>query len=539
MTNNLYKYAALYLLFFISLFGLYYPIDIFSQEGVKLQKEILLKQAQTHFNDQVNTRKWNAMYGGIYVKPRVGELPNQYLKNNILKVDENLTLLKINPAWMTRQLSEISDIKDFKFHITSLTPINPKNKATAFEKKALKYFESTKNREYYELNDGKFNYMGALITIKSCLPCHQHQGYKVGDIRGGISVYLDSSKYEIITKSIQENALIVKVFVLLFLLSITVLIHRQFKNNERLQVEVVNRTKEIESTRELLQKILDSDKSFLALYDDVDIVYVNKTLLDFFGFETLDEFKNRYEYIADVFEDVDDDLFLTHYEVDGEHWVNYLKRNQIKMGLKVLIKKDGVDRYFKPYVKEIDLDGKKQHLVTFDEITDEYIKMQQLEQKASRDTLTKLFNRDKFNEVLLKGLALSDESDTAVSLIFIDIDYFKTVNDTYGHDEGDKVLIGLAEVLLSTVRQADFVARWGGEEFIVIMHSANSEQAAKVAEKLRVKFESYTFENVGNQTMSSGVTEYINGEDKEKLLKRVDEALYEAKNSGRNRVVVK
>ena len=330
MTNNLYKYATLYLLFFISLFGLYYPIDIFSQEGVKLQKEILLKQAQTHFNDQVNTRKWNAMYGGIYVKPRVGELPNQYLKNNILKVDENLTLLKINPAWMTRQLSEISDIKDFKFHITSLTPINPKNKATAFEKKALKYFESTKNREYYELNDGKFNYMGALITIKSCLPCHQHQGYKVGDIRGGISVYLDSSKYEIITKSIQENALIVKVFVLLFLLSITVLIHRQFKNNERLQVEVVNRTKEIESTRELLQKILDSDKSFLALYDDVDIVYVNKTLLDFFGFETLDEFKNRYEYIADVFEDVDDDLFLTHYEVDGEHWVNYLKRNQIK-----------------------------------------------------------------------------------------------------------------------------------------------------------------------------------------------------------------
>ena len=338
MINNLYKYVMLYVAFIISVFALYYPIDIFSQKGIELQKQILLKEAQTHFNNQVNTRKWNAEFGGVYVKPKEGQEPNPYLKNNTLKVDENLTLIKINPAWMTRQLSEISDIKNFHFRITSLNPINPENKTTKFEQKALKYFETNDKKEFFELNDKTFDYMGALVTTQACLSCHKHQGYKIGDIRGGISVTLDSSEFNKVTESIKENALIVKVFVVLFLLSITILIHKQFKYNQKLKVEVISRTKEIESAKQLLHKILDSDNSFLALYDDINIVYVNKTLLDFFGFETLEEFKKRYTYIADVFENVDDELFLTNYEIDGEHWINYLKRNQEKMDLKVLIK---------------------------------------------------------------------------------------------------------------------------------------------------------------------------------------------------------
>ena len=231
-----YKYVLLYILTFAALFSMYYTIDIFSQINIDAQRDILIKQAQTHFDDQVNTRKWNARYGGVYAKPRADEKPNPYLKNNTLKVDKNLTLIKINPAWMTSKLSEIADIKDFHFRITSLIPINPNNKATPFEERALKYIEKTDEREYYELgDDSKFKYMGALVTTKACLPCHKHQGYVLGDIRGGISIGLDSTEYDTVTSSIKNRAIILKIFVLFFLLSITLLIYKQLKHSEKLQ----------------------------------------------------------------------------------------------------------------------------------------------------------------------------------------------------------------------------------------------------------------------------------------------------------------
>ncbi|MDD3835608.1 MAG: DUF3365 domain-containing protein [Sulfurimonas sp.] len=130
------KYIALGAFFIISLLTSFYFIDVFNEKNIELQKQILIKQAQTHFKDQVNTRVWNASYGGVYAIPKEGQKPNPFLRDNILKVDENLTLIKINPAWMSRQLSEISNIDGFRFRITSLKLINPDNKATPFEESA-------------------------------------------------------------------------------------------------------------------------------------------------------------------------------------------------------------------------------------------------------------------------------------------------------------------------------------------------------------------------------------------------------------------
>ncbi|MBU0720358.1 diguanylate cyclase [bacterium] len=536
--KNLYKHIILYIVFALSVFALYTLIDVFSKKNLEFQKEILVTQAQTHFNNQVNTRKWNASYGGVYVKPQNDQKPNPYLKDNILKVDENLTLIKINPAWMTRQLSELSNVEGFHFRITSLNPINPNNTTSPFEKKALEYFEATKMREYYEFGDTVFNYMGALETTQDCLYCHRQQGYKLGDIRGGISLSLESSKYNAVADRIKRNALMLKFFVLIFLLSITLLIHKQLKDNEKLEFKVASRTKEIESTKELLQKILDSELSFLVLCDGTEVKYVNKTMLDFFGFETLSELKNRYSSILDAFEALEGEHSLNDC-IEGEHWTKYLHREQSTKELKLMITKDGVTRYFKPHVKDILLDNKTVYVIIFDDITNVLKQIHKLEHEASTDALTKLPNRAKFNDVLLKEMALSDESAAPLSLIFIDIDYFKRVNDNYGHDEGDNVLIGLSETLLSTLRQGDFVARWGGEEFIVVLHSTKLEQAVFIAEKIRVKFEKNHFPISAKQTISCGVTEYIHGENKDTLLKRADEALYEAKEEGRNRVVVK
>jgi len=176
---------------FFMLFQLYV-----SQENEKeLSKQQMIQEAKAHFQSIVNTRAWNAQFGGVYVvKGNSGIEPNPYLKNNILFSDKNETLIKINPAWMTRQISTISNKqKEYVYKITSLKPLNPNNLADSFEKEALTYFEKKPQENfYYRFNEelNRFNFMGSLVVQKSCLKCHSHQGYEIGDIRGGIRVSL-------------------------------------------------------------------------------------------------------------------------------------------------------------------------------------------------------------------------------------------------------------------------------------------------------------------------------------------------------------
>lgn len=534
--KNVYKYIILYTVSFVSIVGFLYSINNFLTHNLDTQKQILIKQAQTHFYDQINTRKWNAGYGGVYVLPKDGQKPNPYLKNNILKTDDDKTLIKINPAWMTRQLSETESMKEYHFRITSLKPINPKNKPDDFEKKALEYFEQSGKKEYYEfVNKHEFRYMGALLVTKACMPCHKEQGYKIGDIRGGISVTLDASEYDDITSSLLNRAFSMKIIITLFILSITLLIYRQLKNSEHLQEIVEKRTKEIKSTQTLLQEVLDADLSLLVVTDGKRTIFTNKTMLNFFEMNSLEEFKDKYKCVSDIFNETDAQGFLS--KTDAQQWIEFIKKEHPFHDLKVAIRKDGKDRYFTPHAKEIMVDDKALYLIIFDEITRQYNEMKQLKEKAAKDSLTKLFNRGKFEDILSNEIELCKTSMCTLSIIFLDIDFFKNVNDTLGHDVGDEVLRELAEIISSTVRGNDFVARWGGEEFVITLHNTTKENALKLAEKLRKKVEDHTFKTAGKLTISLGVTEYRFNETKESFTKRMDQALYEAKQNGRNRVV--
>jgi len=158
------------------------------------QRNIALQTARSFFELIVLTRLWNARHGGVYAPVTAKTQPNPYLDVPLrdITVNENLTLTKINPAFMTRQLSEIAKAEDrVQFHITSLKPIRPKNKPTAREEKLLREFErGVKEKGLFIKKRGKtyFFYMAPLLTKKACLKCHAKQGYKEGDIRGGISI---------------------------------------------------------------------------------------------------------------------------------------------------------------------------------------------------------------------------------------------------------------------------------------------------------------------------------------------------------------
>lgn len=315
------------------------------------------------------------------------------------------------------------------------------------------------------------------------------------------------------------------------------LLNKQLNSNVALKKEVSKRTLEIESTKDLMQKILDADTSFLFLTDKEKIVFTNKTVLDFSGYASLEDFKKHFGKISAKFEKIDDEDFLKS-NYDDIHWIDYLYEKQNERSLKVLILHHGIKMYFKPHAKKILSKGKILFLVSFDIITNEYEELQALEEKASIDHLTSLLNRGKFDDILTKEIDLSKTVNTPLSIIFLDIDHFKKVNDTLGHNVGDSVLIELSSLLKSNIRRGDYVGRWGGEEFIIALQATTKKEAGVLAEKIRQSVQSYKFTQAGKITISLGVTQFIHTQNKDDLIHKVDEALYDAKESGRNKVVI-
>lgn len=163
---------------------------------------------------------------------------------------------------------------------------------------------------------------------------------------------------------------------------------------------------------------------------------------------------------------------------------------------------------------------------------------------ALRDGLTGAFNKRYLVDRLTTELAFAQRHKTPLSLIMLDVDHFKRVNDTFGHPAGDEVLAKVAAVVHATIRTEDVFARYGGEEFVVLCRSVEMQNAAVLAERLRARVESMIVEHEGERiavTVSLGVTGLpeIMAQTPEQLVSAVDEALYEAKRGGRNRVVVK
>jgi diguanylate cyclase (GGDEF)-like protein len=171
---------------------------------------------------------------------------------------------------------------------------------------------------------------------------------------------------------------------------------------------------------------------------------------------------------------------------------------------------------------------------------DKRLKLQELARdlrfQATTDPLTGLSNRLKLNQALAAEMLRSMRYETPLSLVLYDVDNFKAVNDTHGHQIGDKVLIQLSQFVPSLLRNTDLLARWGGEEFVIVTPESDGEMAYQAAEKLRNAIEQIKFDEIGTVTCSFGVAQYMCGDTAESLISRADDALYRAKLNGRNQV---
>ncbi len=205
-----------------------------------------------------------------------------------------------------------------------------------------------------------------------------------------------------------------------------------------------------------------------------------------------------------------------------------------------LIEDTGRLRYIELY-SSIFYDSNKKELgiigILFD-ITMRKITENELTELSIKDELTKLYNRRYFNQILPREIKRAKRYGHHLSLIMYDIDYFKRINDNFGHQAGDAVLKEISNIVIDNVRSVDLVFRIGGEEFIILLIETNAQDAYKVAEKIRKIVEKHDFKIGKTITISLGVTEVHNDDSFDSIIRRIDNALYKSKSNGRNKTTV-
>jgi len=183
--------------------------------------------------------------------------------------------------------------------------------------------------------------------------------------------------------------------------------------------------------------------------------------------------------------------------------------------------------------------NKDKDIIGYQALRENITDKKDLEFLAAYDKLTTVYNRNKFDEVFEYEIEQYKRYKNKLSLAIFDIDNFKNINDTYGHLAGDHVLIQCADIIKNSIRESDVLARWGGEEFVILFTHTKADEAKIVAEKIRKSIEEFLFDTVENVTISCGLSEISDNDTANTFLKRADSALYQAKHSGKNKVITK
>lgn len=529
---------------------------------------IAKERGRVLFNLIELSRDWNARHGGIYVPISEYTQPNHYLEHpqRDLKTVEGLELTMVNPAFMTRQIAELAEKSTgVRFHITSLNPIRPANRADAWEAESLRLFDEGKEKDridyfaQYGFDDKMrpaHRYMAPLHVKPACLKCHEKQGYKVGDIRGGISVTMPAEDLLAVRDQRRKGSLLI---VLASFIVTSALLHLLVGRARRHYLKlqdlahtqediIAARTRELEERNDDLHAevderrrrehelriagaVFDSAAEAIVVTDAANrIVRVNPAFTAITGYtpsealgrnpSMLKSGRHPPTFYVDMWATLQE---RGHWE--GEIW-NRHKSGDIYVEWLSIVRIDNEH-------------GAGQYLAVFHDITRRKEAEELLRHKAHHDALTDLPNRALFYDRLQAAFNQAKRYQRTFALMLVDLDHFKQVNDTFGHAAGDELLIEAARRLSSCVRESDTVARLGGDEFAIILsemtHVGEAEQVAQRAVQLLA--EPYHLD-AGTARISGcvGVALYPqHGQDSEQLQRNADIALYDAKEGGRNR----
>lgn len=336
------------------------------------------------------------------------------------------------------------------------------------------------------------------------------------------AVFILKSKntYEKSLKDDMINSTVI-VFLLTLILSFIMAVFAS-KKPAKLQISLLNAHKKLKEYTSIINRYIITARTD----PDSTIKNVSKAFIKSSGYSKNELIGKKMNIIKDPDRDK---------SVIKDLWDTILSKN-IWVGEVKNRRKDGTSYWLEQHV--IPILNKKSNIDYFISIGIDVTAKKELQKLATTDKLTGIYNRRRVDEFLQIQIELTKRHSQNLSIIIIDIDFFKSVNDTYGHQVGDSVLIKTVQIISNNLRKSDIFGRYGGEEFIVICPQTNQEEAFVLAQKLGSAIENHEFETVGKKTISMGIAQLEDNDDEKTLFEKADKALYKAKNSGRNRAAV-
>ncbi len=304
--------------------------------------------------------------------------------------------------------------------------------------------------------------------------------------------------------------------------------------------KTVIQQKELEAKNQFIKTILDINPQMLLITDGEKISYLNKSFLKFIKCESIEQFQDKYGSIDYFLIEKEDSFYRNR---PFSEWVKTVVNETDKDHMLIMTgdlqHKDPNNSDNASFMIRVNrVPGHPEWLLSFSDIT----KLEQEKElymvMSNQDYLTGIFNRKKFYDELNKEIDRVRRYNQKLSVIMFDVDHFKMVNDTHGHQVGDVVLQEISGIVQRAIRKTDVFARYGGEEFTVLMPGTSGQGATDIAERLRAEIESTPFPHKSTITCSFGVAEISETDNADTFVNKADVALYKAKDKGRNRVEV-
>jgi len=486
-----------------------------------------------------------------------------FLNNNIVIDEKMINLLPVKTVFEISHRFSAYKKGDILIRTVSDRPRNPDNKANAFEEKMINYFRNNKNEdEKFIQRDGTYYYTEPLKIKASCLSCHGKRDeaipsirdkydsaydYNLGDIRGLVNIRIKEQNIFASLHQDFNNTLVITVLLYLFLLGVIYLLIRRLRKREeqythRLEVEIAQKSGKLRKQKETFETLFEkSSDGILILNDKGRFIEGNEEVISLLKLKSKEELLVKTP--LDFSPERQPDRQMSKQKIEEMIHITKLRGGyQFEWMLRRM---DGRDFWAEITMTPIELNGRNVVYVVCRDISEKKKSQEKLIKQADvlryqahHDLLTGLPNRILFAQELKKGISEAKAREDELALFFIDLDQFKQINDSLGHEIGDKVLNLVADRLRKISDEQHTLSRLGGDEFTVIMKQVadkNALQAFAHAILDAVKEPLFVEGNKLYTSISIGISLYPkDGKESDDLLKYADAAMYKAKEEGRN-----
>lgn len=493
--------------------------------------QLVTDAAHSSFDKDVAYRNWASTHGGVYVPPDARTPPSPWMAHipdrDVVTTDgKKLTLM--NPAYMLRQMmDEYGQYYGIKGRIVGRVALNPNNLADPWEDAAIGAFVARTATEIQEISaiagQPFMRLVKPMMMEESCMKCHGHLGFKVGEVRGAVSISVPMKPYLDNANAQKRAALITYLSIwLIGLIAVFVTARRsiELERDRRLLFDELTLASRV--FEDGLEGVLITDAegiiqrtnpafSLITGYSAEEAVGQKSNLLK----------SGRHE---EAFYQRLWSALITDGHWEGEIW-NRRKNGEVFVA-------------FETISSVRDSSNNTVHYVgTFRDVTERFHTEERMRHLAHYDPLTQLPNRTLFIERLEHAMRRAQREQSSIALLFIDIDYFKAVNDSLGHAAGDDLLCILAGRMRGALRESDTVARLAGDEFAAFMEGISAQaDIDRVAQKMIESM--LTPAEVSGHAVTVGASIGVaifprDGSTAEDLLRSADTAMYRAKEKGR------